>query len=513
MSHFNLIDEAWIPVRYPDGRYGELSLRDTLLNATNLATIEDPSPLVTAALHRLLLAVLYRALEGPTDFEQAEDLFLEGFSNDKINRYLDQWHGRFDLFDEAYPFFQIPNYSPKADKKGNREWRSWSALAAEHNADNAKVLFDHLQVSAAGSIPASQAARWLLACQTFALGGGNSDFCYTKSALSATAVMVLPLGNNLNDTLCLSLVPESQEVWQQDLPIWERSPDTVEALKKGPKQPVGGIAELYTWRTRSIRLNPSEGSVVGEIAFASGVACKTEGFTDPLLSYRIDEKKGRLPLQFRPRGLWRDFDSLLPGDGGHAPQVIHHAVRLTSSDQHRFPQAVTVLGQANNKAKIDFWRMERFVLPAALAGRGDVRRIVRTSLDTAETTQKSLWAACATYASNLISRGERDPDKKTVRQMVEQLPAVPHYWATLEVRFRNLLRDFTLQREEDDIHHDWLVAVRDALQAAWDHHVATLSTGNAWALRALAKAETPIQKKLRELNQAIIELAPPKEDL
>src|SRR3546814_12917332 len=75
LSRFNLIDEPWIPVRFPDGTRAELGIRDTLLRAKEIAVIEDPSPLVVAALHRFLLAVLYRALEGPTDIDQATGWF------------------------------------------------------------------------------------------------------------------------------------------------------------------------------------------------------------------------------------------------------------------------------------------------------------------------------------------------------------------------------------------------------------------------------------------------------
>ena len=113
MSRFNLIDEPWIPVRFPDGTRAELNLRDTLLRAKDIAVIEDASPLVVAALHRFLLAVLYRALEGPTDIDQAKGWFKSGLPADKIDGYLKHWHPRFWLFDEKYPFGQIPDFEPK----------------------------------------------------------------------------------------------------------------------------------------------------------------------------------------------------------------------------------------------------------------------------------------------------------------------------------------------------------------------------------------------------------------
>jgi CRISPR system Cascade subunit CasA len=104
MSRFNLIDEQWIPVRFPDGSRAEMGIQDALLQAREIAAIEDPSPLVVAALHRFLLAVLYRALEGPTGIDQAKKLFKDGLSSEKITAYLKKWRGRFWLFDEKYPF-------------------------------------------------------------------------------------------------------------------------------------------------------------------------------------------------------------------------------------------------------------------------------------------------------------------------------------------------------------------------------------------------------------------------
>ena len=88
MSRFNLADEKWIPVRFPNATRDELGIRDTLLRSKEIAAIEDPSPLVVAALHRFLLAVLYRALEGPTDIDQAKALFKAGLPGEKITAYL-----------------------------------------------------------------------------------------------------------------------------------------------------------------------------------------------------------------------------------------------------------------------------------------------------------------------------------------------------------------------------------------------------------------------------------------
>lgn len=505
MSRYNLIDEPWIPVRYPDGSRGELGIRDTLLRAKEIAVIEDGSPLVVAALHRLLLAVLYRALEGPTDIDQAKALFKSGIPKDKVEAYLEKRKGRFWLFDETYPFYQVPGYMPK-EKNGRKEWKSWPVISAEHNASNAKVLFDHVDVTDAGSVSLNQAARWLVACQAFALGGGNSDFGYTKSAPSATSVMVLPVGMDLQDTLLFAMVPENQAVLAVDRPVWEREPELIEDLKKGPEQAPLGYADLYTWRSRSIRFHDDDKAFLSELVLASGIGCKdVDSVVDPMVPFRINEKVGRLPVQFSERGLWRNFDSLLPDDSRLAPLVMENVAVLSRQDRQRIPKTVKVFGMSSDKAKIEFWRMEEFSLPAALAGDRFIRNDVRRMLEKAEDSGKALRGACATYAAGVLSRGDREPAKKDVDNFVKQMNCVSLYWSTLEKEFHDMLNGFGLGRDPDALIREWLIAVKNSLRDSWNQQQILASAGDAWEIRALVKAEARISRKLRELDKEISE--------
>lgn len=505
MSHFNLIDEPWIPVRLPDGTRSELGIKDTLLQANEIAVIEDSSPLVVAALHRFLLAVLYRSLEGPTDIGQAKALFREGLPNEKISGYLETWRDRFWLFDDRYPFGQVATFEPK-------NWRAWTVLAAEHNADNAKILFDHIPVTAAGFITPAVATRWMLATQTFSVSCGKSELSHTGTAPSATAAMVLPVGRCLQDTLLFCLVPQNREVIAMDQPLWAQLPESVERLKASFQRHCTGLADRYTWQIRAIRFEPNPHDVISRLALASGVGCQSFDQIDPMLAYRIDERKGKLPLQFRDRGIWRDFDSLFPDSTRLAPQVIEHTARLTAMDRTRFPQSIVVLGQANNKAKIEFWRMERFVLPLALAGDRSVRAEIHGLLFEAEQTQTALWSACSSFARNILGRGKRTPDKKDIRKFVDQMAVSPLYWSLLEAEFHKLLREFTFDRSAEDLRLIWLCAIRDAFQSAWGQHRASVSSGDAWAIRALMKAEKPIGLKLKKLNEEIQKLRPQQEE-
>lgn len=501
---FSLIDEPWIPVCYPDGRRAELGLRDTLLQAERIAEIQDASPLVAAALHRFLLAVLYRALEGPTDGQQAKAWFRDGWPPGKIDAYLERWRDRFWLFHARYPFGQIPDFEPKT-------WRAWTVLAAEHNADNAKVLFDHVDVNDAGSIAPAQAVRWLLATQTFSVSCGKSELAHTGTAPSATAVMALPLGRSLADTLMFLLVPQNRCVLAGDIPLWEREPESLAALKSGCERAVSGHADRYTWRIRSIRLQAEADLSVAKLAFASGVGPLAEQQSDPMLGYRVDEKKGRLPVIFRERGFWRDFDSLLPNASGDAPQVVGHAIDLGRSAPERFPTTVLVAGQSNDKAKIEYWRMERFELPLALKGNHAVHADIRALLAEAEKTQTALWLGCKSFARDMLSRGDREPAGKDVSNFVRQMPVTDSYWSALESHFHQILREYTEERDPEDIYLMWLRCVLDALCAAWNAYASGVAGGDAWAIRALARAERPVLRGIGLLKQEILKYEPEKE--
>jgi CRISPR system Cascade subunit CasA len=91
------------------------------------------------------------------------------------------------------------------------------------------------------------------------------------------------------------------------------------------------------------------------------------------------------------------------------------------------------------------------------------------------------------------------------------MPVNSWYWSTLESRFHEILREYTLDRDYEDVRYLWLKFVRDTLKAAWEQHRASVSRGDAWTIRALVKAEGPVLRKVKELNKEISKLEPQKE--
>ena len=497
MSRFNLVDEKWIPVRFPDGNRAELGILETLLHSREIEAIEDPSPLVTAALHRFLLAVLYRALMGPSDIEQAKGLFRVGLPSDRITDYLNHWRDRFWLFDEKYPFGQNPTVPAN-------EVEPWTKLTAEYNATSNKVLFDHTDTEEPGTRQPGECARWLVATMSFSIAGGRGYY----PSPSSNGMMCIPLGGNLHDTLCFCLVPyPNRAVRNADSAVWEREPDSI-PLRMLKRPPVG-YADAYTWPSRMILLEVSPDGGVAEVRFVAGPGVdRSFGGVDPMQPYKTDDKRGKLPVQFREeRGTWRDFDSLVPDTSNLAPLTIQHATRLAGNTGLR-PNSVMVLGlkyQPPN-ANLDFWRMELFTLPGALSGDRYIRTEIRQLLDDAEVAHKALWAACSSFARDLLSRGDRVPAKGDIKSFVKQMLASPWYWSALEARFHEVLKGYTLDRDPDSIRLQWLNGVRETLANAWGQHKTPISTGDAWAIRALVKSESFIDRKLNELNEEIRKL-------
>lgn len=110
---FNLVDEPWICVRDLDGATREVSLLELFEQAPSIKCLTNDLSTQDFAILRVLLAVLQRAISPTLD---DDDVPAEVWGRlwrarelpiDQIREYLDEWHYRFDLFDEERPFMQV----------------------------------------------------------------------------------------------------------------------------------------------------------------------------------------------------------------------------------------------------------------------------------------------------------------------------------------------------------------------------------------------------------------------
>lgn len=172
MHSFNLTTEAWIPCRMASDveyKLKTLNLEETLTSAHEIAEIIGDSPPVTIALHRLLLAVLHRSLGllDPEAWKEARERRM--FDASKISKYLGKFRNRFDLFDEQHPFYQTRNMR---QTKSELDKDLITQLTFE--SDDTAAFFGVRRTSTSPQLTVEQAARWLVAYQSFDFGGTKS---------------------------------------------------------------------------------------------------------------------------------------------------------------------------------------------------------------------------------------------------------------------------------------------------------------------------------------------------
>ncbi|ADY27677.1 CRISPR-associated protein, Cse1 family (plasmid) [Deinococcus proteolyticus MRP] len=326
---FSLLRENWVPVLDLEGKTASVSLSDTLLTPQLYRRIDAGHPLHTAALYRLHLALLHRAL-GPSSAEDAAQWYSAGFPSEKVQAYLECYADRFDLFGPQ-PFMQVVGLDPASVGENFRS--HWTRLSTEDGSPNTTALFNVEARPNGGrmdEITAAEAAVQLLSQQSFTLGGLIKRFTTSaRAAPVATAALFLAEGHNLQQMLALNLVPYTASMAARDLPVWEQPPLTVADIQriyadKEPKpRPAEGFVSRYAWPSRSILLLPEQtegGLKVRTIGFGAGVPLAGAGEgaganLDPMVGLlpSRDDKGDPYPYKLRrDRLLWRDLTALLP---------------------------------------------------------------------------------------------------------------------------------------------------------------------------------------------------------
>jgi CRISPR system Cascade subunit CasA len=454
---FVLVDRPWIPCERIDGSVVELSTHDTLVEAHQLRGIVDASPLVPAVLIRHLLAVVHRVVAGPSDFEAWANIVRHGrFEPSAVAAYLTKVRDRMDLFHHEHPFGQVRGlvdqfgeYLDPIDQLGI-ERSNWGG---------ARSLFQHRPSDHAPRMSPAEAARTLLVHHAFATGGlvkkPNEPTSATAAPLVRSGVIVLR-GATLFQTLTANLLPYAP---QMDLPIpsqpgdapsWERPPLPRQLRQTDePKRTPHGWLELLTWLSRRLEL-VHEGPWVTSYVRAVGQGLADPAPEDPMVAYRLDEKRGRVSLGIDPeRAFWRNANALFESAKSPArrqirPKALDHVGSLEARDVvgERAAFQIELTGLAAEKSRVDAVRAECVWAMARDLESSDARGAVATILSCATTSVSALRGALETYARHLLSDGDRVPAKEDVRSLVTSLHAEPALWAALGVEFDVATRAF-----------------------------------------------------------------------
>lgn len=442
---FNLVDEPWLPCIRLDGTPVNLGLYDVLAQAPGLRELQGETPLGTAALHRLLLAVLHRNF-GPAGRPPWQEMWKAGhWDAALLQDYFARWHGRFDLFDEDHPFFQAPD-APGEPRPLNR-------LSLPHAFNS--TLFQHEMADGSLVVPAARAAEWLVTLQAASIGTGPPFNPYPAGPL-VNSLLVMPQGRTLFETLMLNLIeyrgdkPMPAPRDRQDKPAWEQDRNP---FPPGPATfYLPGYLEYLTWQNRTVRLLPwhRNGSLeVRECKLSQGARWNNRLIQDPMKVYSMAKKEemGMLPLRLtEDKSMWRDAHALFRlHDGTVRPPLSFswlagHVLDGVLERSQVYDYAA--FGLCNDNARLDFFRHERMPLPLAYLGaeNEELAEALRDALAAAEGIARALYFAGQTLARCIVS--PVDPSKAhkdDVRPVYARLGTERLYWSRLEVPFQRLV--------------------------------------------------------------------------
>ncbi|MCL4554303.1 MAG: type I-E CRISPR-associated protein Cse1/CasA [Actinobacteria bacterium] len=504
---FNLVDEPWIPCTMFDGRSLDLSLKELLAQASEVREIRASSPLVTVALHRLVLAILHCNF-GPAGIED----WLAIWNNSagiwdvpRVHGYLNRHREGFELFHPTRPFYQV------ADLAGTRT-SPVARLYHELSSGNNATLFNHSLDGAPASLGAAEAARMLVTQQAFAVGGGKSPTGYLKDAPLIRGVVVLLTGNNLFETLMLNLIEYNPEydvpipAGRNDLPAWERGP-----IDPGATRVVDGYLDLLTWQSRAIRLLP-EGDPgdpgVSKLYYAQGESMRGDPPDDPQLPMVDDSDGGYKRLRLRrDRALWRDSTALMNRNAPKPVRALNLVAQLIA--YHGLDASadcrLSAFGLAvrERDAKILLWREEALPLPFRYLQDqqegAQLFDLLAGELQKAEDGSSAINRALYTLAVHLLYPSDdsraRGVDRKRVRALIAEFETGRIYWSRLELHFDRLVRDLVVDREGARRH--WTGAVRSEARTAFDMTVRGVER-SARSLKATTRARAALNGELAQ---------------
>ncbi|MEU6130778.1 type I-E CRISPR-associated protein Cse1/CasA [Saccharopolyspora sp. NPDC047091] len=511
---FDLLTEPWFPVVRSDGSATELGLAEVLLQAHDLRWIEAEAPVVTAALHRLLLALAHRAY-GPPTTRRWESLWsARELPRDELEKYQQDFGDRFDLFGPR-PFLQCPGLAEKAMGSAKQ------LLMPTSSGSNA-TLFHHTTSRDHVEVPAAAAARWMVALQAYDTGGLKTPFRKDKSSKCAVCNQfgaVVVEGATLKETLLLNLqvyAPgrgKPPGTTEHDRPQWEldEPPRPDPEMSRIPR----GWTDVLTWPSRRILLRAVDRG--GEPYVDRAVITPGDRFTEKLheaehqAAFRQPMKQNKKkewkpdgeprPIRLEElRGAWRYCRELLlaapPENPRHRPTVLDHVAANAPEDA---VYTLRIYGQAlgAKAAVVHTWLQESVPAPVPLlrADESDDRvgPLLGLAADLADNIGWALERMEKKYEAAFALEKEHAERRSALAQW---------YWPELSAPFGVVLRDVGValatehpspaaaQRALFDPFEQWAQCVRRISEQAVRTWVWNLPRESGRQLLALAEPES-----------------------
>lgn len=498
---FNLIDKPWIPCSDIDGKYVKVGLRDLFAKAHVLRAIQHQNPLTEAALLRVVLAVVHRAVKGPRNGRDWKTLYQTGQFDARITEYLERWRHRFDLFSEEAPFYQTPGLQVIDGEKKPLP-QNICSLMLERASGNNKTLFDHTTAETPARLLPDVAAHVLITAQMFSLGGLNKKttnvFGYQQSYLNSTMVngiFIVLTGKNLFETLMLNLliyddnepIPTTKG---DDFPVWERS-DIGGSTNKTPR----GYLDFLTCKCRHLRLVPNRKN--GEIFVEHVHVAQGEAFPE-VRNPGFMRKKRKDGAWYHPqldvdRLLWRDSTALFAFDEhiDERPKAFRHVQAMKGTVDLPKRYVCMAYAIANDKANPLAWRRESLSVSLSLLSNKEAVAYLEKGMSLCEKGAAAVESAAKTFMRNFLPKNSKD-----ITEKVRAVGAIRNYWDQMEGHFRQFLLD--LDTPETAL-EEWHEAIKRTARASLNLSLKDRYTSSGRAYLAWTRALEQLDEQLAKL--------------
>ncbi|WP_454300230.1 type I-E CRISPR-associated protein Cse1/CasA [Salana multivorans] len=429
------MSESWVRVLDVEGMTRDLSLLEVVERAPDVVRLAGELPTQDAAMLRLLLAIVQRAIDplsaapGSIDEVPGAVTRLRGMWNEvvvpAVRAYLGKHRDRFDLFHPATPFFQVAGM-----RTAKGEVSELSKLIADMPAGRPYLTMRSAR--AAERIEPGEAARWLVTLQAYDPSGIKTGVVGHPRAKGGRVYpegvgwtgqlgLVHLAGDTLAETLLLNLwaVLLDDDARGADLPPWERPPQKLEPSPNLLARPAGPV-DAYTWQPRRVLLRGSAAGVTGVLVTYGDkfVVQERQDMThrEPMTLWRFSKPQTakyhrdiQMTRKHQPGlALWRGIESVLPGlpgptttsRRGDAPppparsQIVEHAGRLALAGALRdglVHYRAVGLEYGSNDSVVDDVVEDSLDLPAIilLPDQAELRQV---AIDAVESAKKGVGA-------------------------------------------------------------------------------------------------------------------------
>lgn len=427
---FNLIDEPWICVRTSDLTVREVSLREVFLNAHEYKELAGETKTQDFAVLRLLLAIMHTVFSRyDANGDDAEsELVVDNWVNiwnmgqipsEPIERYFEEWHDRFWLFDEKYPFYQ----SNAVNGKGN-PYSTAKMIGTLFESGNKPRLFsERYEDGRLLSYP--EAARWLLHINCFDDIAAKKPT--PKRPWTGKLSLIAVKGENLFETLMLNYNAK-HDTEKEMYPSWESDNNKYEfnRLIAIPNNQ----AALLSLQSRRVYLCRENGMVNGYYISGGDYFDEEDVYDEQMTLWRGCTEKKDTAHKFKPRlydtskKAWQEFgnivvvdfenteDHKVPGVLNWINSLLNHDV-LGKNYILKVDMAAVIYdyGQATSLPVIDTVSDDLMFHSQLLLDIGkDWRDRIKEEI---ERCDKAAWAVYYLYKDLQNACGRKDKDSKT----------------------------------------------------------------------------------------------------